>query len=172
MNRNEAIQHLNSVRKVELPPTEELPTRSGMSFTPSYNTSVRTRQDISTASQEVVAPKPVTERERLMKLYGDLYEKKQAEEKAETTRRQRIAAEKRRVDEAHRLDDLRIAEAKVERNRIVLDNITKAEIRGILADATAPEIESVLKKVREWKMEKQSFAYGIALKEMREAAKK
>jgi hypothetical protein len=109
------------------------------------------------------------------KFWADVW----AAERNARTRDERIKAQAEKVRLAHIADNQRQLEDQRDRerrakelqeanSRIILDNITKSEIRGILADATAPEIEAVLQKVRGWKMEKQSFAYSAALKEVRE----
>src|ERR1019366_1444802 len=115
-----SIARLNATPKTILPPTPTTPATSG--YCGALGDTVISRVSDRVRAREATTPEVVPqrkspaqlERERLMKVYGEAYEKEESAKKAEQTRRQRVAAEKRRVDEAHRLDDIRMAETKRE----------------------------------------------------------
>jgi hypothetical protein len=98
------------------------------------------------ATQPEVAQQSKTpaqiERERLMKVYGDAYDREQMAEKEAQTKRQRIAEEKRRVEAAHRLDDIRMAETR----RDVAERNSRAVVDRMLHDSLRAEVMYILNK--------------------------
>jgi hypothetical protein len=175
-----ALQGKPCVKTVQ---PEEAPSRSaGYCGALGQESLSRVRDRQNAAAEKPVEPQTnasydqyADEKSKHGKFWADVW----AAERNARTRDERIKAQAEKVRLAHIADNQRQLEDQRDRerrakelqeanSRIILDNITKSEIRGILADATAPEIEAVLQKVRGWKMEKQSFAYSAALKEVRE----
>jgi len=177
-----ALLNLQSKPKqsIDAPTVPNAASTSGGCAVPSYTGRVRDRQNA--AAEKPVEPQTNASYDQYadeVKCFGKIWADIWKAEREAKTRDERIAAQSAKVRAARAADDQRRIEDQRERerrakelqeanSRIILNNITKSEIRGILADATAPEIEAVLQKVRGWKMEKQSFAYSAALKEVRE----
>jgi hypothetical protein len=138
-----------------------------MTYSPDHTPRLRDRQNVAAQREPAVAQQAA----HTPDAYEQAYYRRQDEQQAETTRRERQRAEKQRVAEAHRLDAIRMAETQreiEERNQnIVEHNLLASEIRSHLSGCTGDEIQAVLKLVGEWKMTRQPFAYGIALKEVR-----
>ncbi len=183
-NRKDALAALCAVQSKPVtksePTAPSVPSSSGGCASPVYTGRVRDRQR---AAIENPASKQETLYEQEVRLYGKYWADIYRDQRDAKTKEERIAAEAARVKAARAIDDQRRTEDAAERERrakelqeqnlrIATENLIKADIRSSLADATAPEVEAVLALVREWKMTRQSFAYPIALKTVREAASK
>jgi len=172
------LMALNAKPKQVLPPTGSN-DRNHEGLVGQAGAVLRIRDRQNAEAEKPVEAKPETIYENEVRHFGVYWANIYRDQREADTKEKRIKAEAAKVKAAHAAENQRRIEAQAERekrakelqeanSRIILDNITKSEIRGILADATAPEIEAVLQKVRGWKMEKQSFAYSAALKEVRE----
>jgi len=163
-SRAEALAALRALPKISLPSTSTPPSRSGMTYSPDHTP--RTR-DVQRAAKENPVEKPVA-----MTPENEPWEIKAArlrrEGEARRAEKARIAAAREAARQRDLVDD---AERTERINRIVLENVARSEVRQILQDATAEELQAVLKLVNEWKMRNQPFAYKIALQQVREKSK-
>ncbi len=140
---------------------------------------VRDRMAAKTASREI-APNPNRETvyDQECRLFGkhwaDVYRQQreaEAEEKQEDERKQREAAERRADEDRQRrqAEDMArtLRKAQERQSEIVVQNMTKSEIRAILADASAEEIQEVLQRVDQTKSAGIPFMYKAHLDEVR-----
>jgi len=155
------VLRVNALPKTELPATPtEAPTRTGMVGEAGAVLRVSDRIRAREATAPVVAQQSKSpaqqERERLMKVYGDIYEREQAEEKAQRAKSNAQRAHEARVREAHRDAAARDAAWKSERDTAVVNQMiqdsARREIKYLLADEPAEIINEVIRRVTAAKM--------------------
>lgn len=160
MNRTEALQALNKIPKVELPPTE-IPTRSGMVGQAGAVLRIRDRQNAE--ANKPVEAKPETLYENEVRHFGVYWANIYRAQREADSKEKRIAAEKRRVAEAHRIDDIRRREDEEARNKKIVqqlfENDARAQVKHILSDCTGEEMTEILKRVEAAKMKGFPSAY-------------
>ena len=86
-------------------------------------------------------------------------------------RRQRDAQEREAARERERTrkieDERCLREAQERQQQVIEQNMIRREVRQILQDATAEEVQAVLKLTREWKTDRFAPSYLIALEQVR-----
>jgi hypothetical protein len=172
-SRTESLIALLAVQtkpKVVLPPTE------GSRISPAGGTDcvrfggrVRDRVAITAVTQEIAKP---TERQKLIDIYLHAHEQRQAEERQQKEEQERRQKEKEQAAHAQRLkkenDARMLREAQERQSAIVFLNMTRAEIRSILKDASAEEILEVSRRVKQHGQETLPFAWEAYLNEVRQ----
>ena len=171
MNRAEALQGLNQIKKISLPSVEELPTRSGMVGQAGGVNRVRDRQDIAVATQELVAPKPT----HVPDVWEQAYYRRQENERREKEEKERKRQEQRDLEQRRKWkeenDTKCLKEAQDRQAQIFAQNLARSEVREILKDASAEEIQEVLKRVEVAHCKGFAPAYKAYLDEVRSEKK-
>src|SRR6266567_6152888 len=145
-SRNEAISALNSVKKTVItqPETAPRPSAAGTSNFQASIGRIRDRMTVTAAMQETVAPKPLTERQKLTEFYYQAHLKEEAAKQAEQTEKERKRAERQAAEDRERLrkiEDARtLREARERQQQVTEHNLFASEIRGIFQSMDALDI--------------------------------
>ena len=180
MNKQDALAALLSAQakpKVVLPPTPSAPSQAGYCGSLGDRTISRVGDRVrAAAAQREVIPQQAkspaqVEHERLMKVYEDDYNQRQAAEKADEVRRRNAADEKRHVAACHEASRLRDkADADARAQKVVeqmFSDEARRRVKHILSDCTGEEIQEILQRVDAAKMKGFALAYQAFKDEVR-----
>jgi hypothetical protein len=158
------------VVKVEAAPTQ--PSSSGGCASPVYTGRVRDRQRAAIETQPIVQQAST----HVPDAWEIAYNKRQDESKAEETRRQRAAEEKRHVAACHEAAAARDkADADAHAQRVVeqmFSDEARRQVKHILSDCTGEEIQEILRRVDAARMKGFAPAYQTFKDEVRRERRK
>ena len=163
MDRAKALQQLLTVNNTPKQHIEQIEndreTRTGMSFTPDWTPRIRDRMNAE-ANKPIEQPHKIT--------WAESVAQERAKNYAEGARRNAERAAAAARAQAKKEEDVKcLREARDRQKKITEHNLFASELRAVLSDCTAEEVQAVLKLTREWKTSRFLPSYSVALEQVR-----
>ena len=176
-SRSDALAALLSIQSKPIVKVESAPTHPSTSgYTGSLGDATISRVSDRARRAEAAKQEVVHQPVHVPDAYEQEYYRRQAAEKAELTKKERAAAEKRHVEDCRRAAALRDkADADAHAQRVVehmFSEEARRQVKHILADCTGEEIQEILRRVDAARMRGFAPAYQTFKDEVRRERRK